>query len=169
MVIVLSYRRRAAWLSLVAVLLGVGVVPALHRVVHELEEHDDHDHDHAPRRPQPQRRAGHAESHRHVGAGPHAHAHARRVAAEVPPLDSPRRHHHHHEGGGPEGDPLQHGRGALEHLGVALLASTPPLVPPSPVPTLAPPPPAPLAGCLPREASRPSTIRGPPSARSSAA
>lgn len=164
-VLVISLRRRhAAWLSLVAVLLGVGVVPALHRMVHELEEHED-EHDAAPRRTAPQRRAGHAErhghadAHRHVGAGRHTRA---RVATEEQ-APRPRHHHHQHHHPGDDRDPVQHGRGAPEHVGAALIAAATPVIPPSPTPTLGPSPPAPLAGCLPREASRPSTIRGPPS------
>jgi hypothetical protein len=125
-----TLRRRAAWLSLVAVLLGAGIVPALHRLVHEIEEHHEHEHEN----------------------------------------DQPQPHHHHHHGGeehdDDERDPLEHGRGAPEHLDAALLASAPAILPPPPAPAVATPAPAPLTGIIARDSDGPTTIRGPPSLRS---
>jgi hypothetical protein len=152
-------RREAAWLSLVAVLLGTAIVPALHVAVHAVEAHEQH----APRpRPRPAIERGHASSHghghRHVGVGHHH--------AETPEPANPREpaphHHQHHRHGDDGGAPAQLGRGSLEHLGVTLLPGATPFVPPPPrpcaQPDLAPAP----DGIVHAPEHRPHVIRGPP-------
>lgn len=153
-------RRRAAWLSLVATLLGAGVVPALHVGVHLVEETEaGRGHRVAP---PPARAHRTAHGHRHVGPGHHAH-HAGATPAAAP--SEPPRHHHHHDGDGGDGrEPTRHGRGAPEHLGAVLLVAAAPVVPPSPVPALAPRAARPAAGRLIAVEPRPNAIRGPPDA-----
>jgi hypothetical protein len=149
---VLQRRAWAARICLVAIALALLVVPGLHALVHhhEAEERaaEAHEAEHRGKHGE----QGHGEhEHGEHGHGEHGHAehgehgehghdsdqHARREA----PHHS---HHHHHRGGSEDESPLEHGDGAPEHLGLALLESEPPALPPpcEPVDSLAPPAPA---------------------------
>jgi hypothetical protein len=110
-------RIRAAKACLAAMALTWLVVPGLHALVHHAEEARE------------ERVRQFALAHRH----PHRHVHAqdrdRGHGHDHDLGDSGARHHHHDHDPGP-GSPLRHGDGAPEHLGLALLESAPPEVPP---------------------------------------
>jgi hypothetical protein len=160
-------RRDAAWLSLAAVLLGTAIVPALHLGVHALEAHD-RDASRPAARPRPIVARGHAPAHghRHVGLHHHHHGHpdAGRLAAEPPPATPHDHVRHQHRHDGDDGEPTRHGRGSLEHLGVALLPGATAMVPPPPLPSTSPALASAPAGILPAPQARPNAIRGPPPA-----
>lgn len=156
-------RRRAAWLSLGAMAVCAVLVPALHVGVHVMETAADaaraHEHAHG-RRTQPVPRRGHAppHGHRHPDGAHHVHG-----AAPTPPPPGPERaHHHRHEGQGGDRDPTQHGRGSLEHLGVAVLGAALSVVPPPPRPRDAPRNAAAPTGVSLPALVRINAIRGPP-------
>lgn len=96
-------RRSAATACLVAIALAIGAVPGLHAVVHYLEDHAE----------APSRRWRVEPSKRAAKRAPHGHDHGHG-------------HRHHHHDGDERGG---HGRGAPEHLGVAILEASPPALP----------------------------------------
>ncbi len=127
---------------LAAIALALLLVPGLHALVHIHEaEHREH--------------AGHA----HGEDGDHDHDHARDHHDHE---RAPGHHHHggHHHSG--DESPLEHGDGAPEHLGIALLESesTPVPRPGHPVDSLVPPAPIDRIAAAPR--TRAHGSRAPP-------
>jgi hypothetical protein len=114
-----------------AIALSLFALPGLHALVHLHEaEHREHGHEHAEHGHE---HADHGHEHGHEHAE-HGHEH------EGAPG-------HHHHGGRHHSDhesPLEHGAGAPEHLGLALLESDPPPLPRPGHAIDSPAPPAPI-------------------------
>jgi hypothetical protein len=151
-----------AGVCLAAIALALVGVPGLHVLVHLHEA----------------LQRGHgAHEHRFLGHGRHARVHQERGDRALRDLERGHRAHgahrhdhepaprHHHHGGRPHApgeSPLEHGRGAPEHLGLALLESEPPPIPPvgHPVDCVVPPPPVDRIAAAPR--TRAHGSRAPP-------
>jgi len=129
-----SRRMRGASACLVAMALAWAVVPGLHALVHRREAVEE--------RLEREAAAAHQRAHQRVRARRHRAlasraalagqgAAPRDLADDAATHDHPHPHrgHHHHGGPGGRESPLEHGSGAPEHLGVAVLEGEPPALP----------------------------------------